>query len=84
MLEHTRAIKNKNAQYPVARHFETTHNSNPNLLSFFVVDSILLSRRGGDREQNLRKMESRYIIDFETQAPNGQNRDEELSVHLDE
>ena len=76
-----RAIKNKDKQYPVRR-FEKEHNSNADLLTFFVVDSVPRSERGGNRELQLRCLESRYIINFDTMTPNGHNKDEELNVHL--
>ena len=82
MLEHMRAIRNRDKQYPVARHFEIMHNANADCLSFYVVDSVPLNARGGNREVQLRCLESRYIIEFETMSPNGHNKDEELSVHL--
>ena len=81
VLEHMRAIRN-DKQYPVARNFQAKHQSNPDLLSFFVVDSIPVSYRGGNREKNLRRLESRYILDFDTMTPRGHNKDEELYVHL--
>ena len=82
MLEHIRAIKNVDKQYPVARHFKDVHQSNSDLLSFFVVDSIPISTRGGNREKYLRRLESKYIIDFDTMTPLGHNKDEELYIHL--
>ena len=82
VLEHLRAIKTNDKNYPMANHFFDKHKSNANLLKFFVVDDIPPSIRGGDRVGNLRKLESRYIIDFQTMQPTGHNKDEELHVHL--
>ena len=82
VLEHMRAIKNEDRQYPVARHFQEKHQSNPDQLSFFVVDSIPITPRGGNREKILRRLESKYILDFDTMTPMGHNKDEELHVHL--
>ena len=82
VLEYMRAIKNGDIQYPVVRHFQEKHHSNPDLLSFFVVDSIPISYRGSNREKSLRRLESKYILDFDTMTPMGHNKDEELHVHL--
>lgn len=82
LLEHLRAIKHGDNQYPVARHFQLGHNQNSDLLSFCVLDHIPLKIRGGNRVQELRRLESRLIIQYHTTVPIGHNCDEELAVHL--
>ena len=77
-----RAIQNKDHNYPIARHFETHHFSNRDLLAFFVIDQITLLYREWDRIQQLRQLESRCIIDLETKGEFGWNLDEELRIHL--
>lgn len=83
VLEHMRAISNKDANYPVARHFALKHNSNRNMLEYFAIDTISAHARGGDRILALRRLESRYIIDLNTKSPAGLNSGEEMSIHLD-
>ena len=82
ILEHMRAIANKDRTYPVARHYETSHNSNRDLVSYYCLDRVELNPRQGDRTLLLRQLESRYIILLRTKMPRGLNIGEELSVHL--
>lgn len=82
ILEHMRAIKNNDQQYPVARHFHEQHKNNANLLKFVVLDQIPLNVRAGDRTRELRRKESRLIIKYNTICPTGLNQDYEMSVHL--
>ena len=80
VLEHRRAIIHKDPHYPVARHFHKQHGGVSNLLSYFAIDRIEMSRRGGDREKRLRKLESRYILQMGPKQPLGLNKDEEMAV----
>lgn len=82
VLEHLRAIKNGDQQYPMARHFQSHHQQNSDLVSFCVLDYIPLKIRGGNRIQELRRLESKLIIQYHTLAPSGHNCDEEMAVHL--
>lgn len=82
ILEHTRAIKNCDMSYPVARHFKDEHNSNRDLLTFFALDHVPLHPKGGDRVTSLRRLESRYIIDLQTKIPESLNINDELETHL--
>ena len=82
ILEHRRAIVHSDVTYPVARHFASCHNANPEGLSFCSVDRVPPLRRGGDREGRLRILESRYILRLGTKSPHGLNKDEELIVHI--
>lgn len=76
------AIRHNDEHYPVARHFKELHGQNETLLTFVVLDVVKQQERGGDRERQLRIMESKYIIDFETLSPVGLNSSEELAIHL--
>lgn len=67
---------------PVARNFQTHHQQNSDLLSFCVLDTVPANIRGGNRTQDLRRLESRYIIQYQTMAQWGHNCDEKLAVHL--
>lgn len=82
VLEHLRAIEKNDVQYPVARHFAEIHSSSRNLLQFYGLDTIQAHERGGDRIRQLRRLESRYIIDLQTKTPKGMNGGEELATHL--
>mgnify|MGYP002804454618 CR=1 FL=1 len=82
VLEHYRAIFNKDFNYPVAKHFYDCHNSDAKLLSFFAIDRVERSLRGGDREKRLRKLESRHILQIGIKYPLGLNKDEEMASHL--
>lgn len=58
------------------------HKSDRSALRFFAIDSVPVSIRGGDRVANLRRLESRYIIDLDSKTPHGLNGGEEMMVHL--
>lgn len=53
ILQHLRAVVNSDSGYPVARHFKLVHKNNLNELSYFVIDSVPKSPRGGNREKKL-------------------------------
>ena len=82
ILEHKRAIRNNDAQYPVARHYAKFHGSDDALLRFLILDRVPVNPRGGDRLLELRKLESKTIIGLGTKHPQGLNIDEELYIHL--
>ena len=81
VLEHLRAIGNKDPTYSMAWHF-SEHYSNRDLLSFFVIDHVPVNERGGKRTLKLRKLESKYIIELETKGELGWNMEEEIRMHL--
>ena len=58
VLEHKRAIRNNDAQYPVARHYAKFHGSDDALLRYLVLDRVPVNPRGGDRLLVLRQLES--------------------------
>lgn len=43
---------------------------------------VVATPRGGDREKQLRIMDSKYIILLETKNPFGLNEEEDLFVHI--
>ncbi|KAJ1171762.1 hypothetical protein NDU88_003620 [Pleurodeles waltl] len=57
MLEHMRSITREDKTYPIERHFAQDHEKNINLLKFCVLDNIPIHMRGGNREQELRRLE---------------------------
>lgn len=82
VMEHLRAITNVDTHYPIARHFQKYHRSDNAGLKYFVIDQILPTARGGNRELALRVKESKWILELETKFPGGHNLDEELATHL--
>lgn len=82
VLQHLRALKNGDRSYPVARHFDRHHGKDVRGLSYFVIDAVPPSARGGDREKKLRKLESSYIIKLNSKTPEGLNMEEDLHTHL--
>ena len=82
MLEHCRAIVHNDPSYHVVRHFWEFHEGKSDGFSYFVIDRVELTKRGGDSEGILRIIESWYILRLWTKHPFGINRDEELTVHL--
>ena len=82
ILEHMRAISNKDFSYPVSRHFAENHKSDRGQLQFFCLDTVDKMFRGGDRVKKLRRLESRYIIALDSKFPIGLNMAEELISHL--
>lgn len=82
ILEHIRAVKNKDTAYATAKHMMTCKNGNWLAMCYYGIDAIQLNERGGNRMKRLRQLESRYIIKLKTKTPGGMNYDE-LFVHLD-
>lgn len=82
ILQHIKAINNNDPTYPVARHFREVHANNLKDLSYYVIDTIPISRRGGNREKKLRKLETRYILNLDSKSPGGLNNTEDLYTCL--
>ena len=61
---------------------ETAHNSNWESLQYYGIDHVAKWERGGNREQHLRRRESKWILTVGTVQPDGLNADTELHVHL--
>ncbi len=47
--EHKNAIRKANLDYPIAKHFQNVHNSNPEDLMVEGLETIKKNIRGGDR-----------------------------------
>ncbi|KAJ1134172.1 hypothetical protein NDU88_000632 [Pleurodeles waltl] len=58
ILQHLRAISNRGDTYLVAGHLHDVHGGRVEELCYSVIDGISKESRGGDREKNLRKLES--------------------------
>lgn len=82
ILEHIRATINHDRSNAIAKHMETTHQSDWKLLKFYGLEIVTLNERGGDRTKKLRQRESKQIINFRTMTPWGLNQSEELYTNL--
>lgn len=61
LLEHKRAIRNHDQQYPMAMYFQTAGH-NINTLRVMVIETIPKSWRGGDRLKQLLQRETFWIV----------------------
>ena len=61
LAEHKYAIRTKNFDYPIARHFAEVHNSNDSALRIIGIEHIKPLTRGGDRIKKLNQRESFWI-----------------------
>ena len=61
LAEHKYAIRTKNFDYPIARHFAEVHNSNDSALRIIGIEHIKPLIRGGDRIKKLNQRESFWI-----------------------
>ncbi len=59
--EHKNAIKKDNLDYPMAKHFQNVHNSNPEGQMVEGLETIKKNVRGGDRLKLLLQRETLYI-----------------------
>lgn len=82
ILQHLRAIVNSDPNYLVARHFKLVHKNNLSNFSYFVIDAVPRSLRGGNREKRLRQLETEYILKLDTKMPKGLNTGEDLHNFL--
>lgn len=82
ILEHIRAIKNKDLNYATANHILACQKGDWHCMTFFGLDSVPQHERMGDSTKKLRQLESKYIIRLRTKSPFGMNNDEEYYVHL--
>lgn len=82
ILQHLRAIVNSDSNYPVARHFKAVHSNDLKDLYYFVIDAVPKQIRGGNRERQLRQLESRYIVKLDSKMPNGLNTGDDLHNFL--
>ena len=64
------AIRTKNDNSPMARHFREKHNSDPSILRAIGIDHIPHTLRGGARQKQLNQRESFWIFKLKaTQYP---------------
>lgn len=70
--KHKSTIRTRRGDLPVAKHFmDLGHELKE--LKFWIVDHILKSRRGGDRQIQMKRRELKWIFCLNTLAPNGLN-----------
>ena len=60
------------------------HFNRRDLLQYYILDQVLPSPRGNNRELLLRRLECRYILNLNAKGEGGWNTEEELKVHLGE
>lgn len=82
IAEHKAAIRNRNMDYAIARHYvQANHGSNASL-KFWGIERILPSQRGGDIVKYLLQREAFWIFTLNTVEPNGLNEELGLSCFL--
>lgn len=82
LAEHKYAIRIKNQDYPMARHFEICPNANDSLLKIEGIEHIKPLVRGGDRQQKLNQREAFWIYQLKACEHPGLNDDFDLSCFL--
>ena len=82
ILQHWRAIKNRDFIYVTSKHAWECHKGDLGKMTYFGIKHIPKQIRGGDRELILRRTESRLIMEAGTEIPFGLNTDSELHVYL--
>ena len=83
LWEHKHAIKTKNFDYPIARHFAEAHNSNESILRIMGIEHIKPLIRGGDRLRKLCQRETFWIHELRAlHPPFGLNDDIEYMCFL--
>ncbi len=82
VAEHKYAIRTNNADYPMARHFNSHHNGNDHLLKVEGIDMIEQPIRGGDRLKKLLQRETFWIFSFEALTHPGLNEEVDFRPFL--
>lgn len=80
--EHKNAIRKANLDYPIAKHFQNVHNSNPEGLMVEGLEMIKKSIRGGDRLKLLLQRETFYIYELQATVYPGLNEEIDFSPFL--
>lgn len=75
VAEHKYAIRNNNQDYPMARHFNKSHNNDASLLKVEGLEHIQLPPRGGDRLKKLLQRETYWIDKFDALRYPGLNEE---------
>ncbi|CAL9708703.1 unnamed protein product [Knipowitschia caucasica] len=81
LSEHKYAIRTKNPNYPMARHFSSVGH-NLSHLQAMVIEVIPASLRGGDRVKRLAQRETFWIDKLKATIFPGLNEDVDFSVFL--
>lgn len=82
IAEHKAAIRNKNMDYAIARHYIQANHGSCASLKFWGIDKITPPPRGGDLVKILLKREAYWIHTLNTVEPNGLNEELCLSCFL--
>ena len=82
LAEHKYAIRTKNFDYPIARHFAQAHNSSDSDLRIVGIEHIRPLLRGGDRLRKLNQREAYWIHELDSLNLPGINDSIELMCFL--
>ncbi len=80
--EHKNAIRKANLDYPMAKHFQNVHHSNPEGLMVEGLETIKKNIRGGDRLKSLLQRETFYIYELQATVYPGLNEEIDFSPFL--
>ena len=80
--EHKTAIRTKNLEYAMARHYLQANHGSPASLKFWGIERITAPSRGGDIINKLLRREAHWIHNLDTLEPNGLNEEMSLSCFL--
>ena len=82
VAEHKYAIRTNNEDYPMARHFQSSHNGNDSLLRVEGIEQIEQSVRGGNRLKRLLQRETYWIFTFDAMVYPGLNEEIDFKPFL--
>lgn len=82
LAEHKYAIRVRNQDYPMARHFMQHHNDNDSLLRIEGIEHVKQLARGGDRLLKLNQREAFWIHKLKACELPGLNEDFDLTCFL--
>ncbi len=81
-MELKNAIRKANLDYPMAKHFQNVHNSNPESLMVKGLETIKKNIQGGDRLKLLLQRETIYIYNLLATLYPGLNEEIDFSPFL--
>ena len=82
VAEHKYAIRTGNEDYPMAKHYKQHHGCNPESLRAMGIESIELSKRGGDKLKKLLQRETYWIYTLKALTRPGLNEDLDYTPFL--
>ncbi len=82
VAEHKYAIRTGNEDYPMAKHYKQHHGCNPESLRAMGIETIELSKRGGDKLKKLLQRETYWIYTLKALTSPGLNEDLDCTPFL--